>query len=342
MPIVESRRRFLSNAALAGAAGLSAVSAAGLGGGRTSLATEPPPEISTVRLEKALGICIAPQFIAAELLHDEGFTDVRYIRTEIGREGQNIADGVVDFAVHFAGPFVITMDSGGPITAVAGVHVGCYELFGTEDIRSIADLKGRTVAVPHLGSGPHVFLSSMASYVGLDPAKDILWVTNRPVRPMELFVQGKVDAFLGFPPEPQELRARNIGRVIVNSAVDHPWSQYFCCMLAGNTEFIRKYPAATKRVLRAILKAVALCASDPSRAAHLIVDGGFTDRYEYALQTINDVPYGVWRDHDPEDTIRFYTLRLQEAGMIKSTPQKIIAEHTDWRFLNELKRELKA
>lgn len=57
---------------------------------------------------------------------------------------------------------------------------------------------------------------------------------------------------------------------------------------------------------------------------------------------MNDVPYGVWRDYDPEDTIRFYALRLQEAGMIKSTPQKIIAEHTDWRFLNELKRELKA
>src|SRR5690349_3171175 len=84
---------------------------------------------------------------------------------------QSIADGLVDFAVHFAGPFVITMDSGGPITAIAGIHVGCYELFATEDIRSIADLKGRTVGVPHLGSGPHVFLASMANYVGLDPAK---------------------------------------------------------------------------------------------------------------------------------------------------------------------------
>jgi hypothetical protein len=46
--------------------------------------------------------------------------------------------------------------------------------------------------------------------------------------------------------------------------------------------------------------------------------------------------------YDPEDTIRFYALRLREAGIIKSKPQKIIADGTDWRFLNEVKRELKA
>ena len=48
---------------------------------------------------------------------------------------------------------------------------------------------------------------------------------------------------------------------------------------------------------------------------------GFTAEYDYALQTMTDVPYNKWREYDPEDTIRFYALRLQEAGMIKSTPQ---------------------
>jgi hypothetical protein len=56
---------------------------------------------------------------------------------------------------------------------------------------------------------------------------------------------------------------------------------------------------------------------------------------------LTDVPYNVWREYDPEDTIRFYALRLRELGMIKSSPQKIIAENTNWSFLNELKRELK-
>jgi NitT/TauT family transport system substrate-binding protein len=150
-------------------------------------------------------------------------------------------------------------------------------------------------------------------------------------------MQGKIDAFVGFPPEPQELRARHAGHVILNTTTDRPWSQYFCCMLASNRDYVRKYPVATKRVLRAVLKAADLCAGEPDRVARRIVTGGFAETYDYA-----EVPYDRWRDYDAEDTMRFYALRLHDAGMIKSSPQKIIAEGTDWRFFNELKRELKA
>jgi NitT/TauT family transport system substrate-binding protein len=79
-----------------------------------------------------------------------------------------------------------------------------------------------------------------------------------------------------------------------------------------------------------------------SLAARRLVDRGFAPPYDYALETLRDVPYDKWREYDPEDTIRFCALRLREIGLIKSTPQKLIAENTDWRFLDELKRELKA
>ena len=158
---------------------------------------------------------------------------------------------------------------------------------------------------------------------------------------VELFVEGKIDAFLTAPPELQEVRARNIGHVIVSSIADRPWSQYYCCLLATRTEFARNYPVATKRVLRAILKAVDLCVSQPAHMAQLLVNQGYTTRYDYALQALSEIRYDVWRDYDPEDTLRFYGLRLQEAGLIRSSPQTLIAEHTDWHFLNELKRELK-
>jgi NitT/TauT family transport system substrate-binding protein len=233
------------------------------------------------------------------------------------------------------------IDRGDAITVLAGVHPGCFELFAKESIRSIVDLKGKSVGIQGVGYSQYNFLASMATYVGLDPVKDINWVISPTVKPMDLFAQGKIDAFLGFPPEPQELRARGIGRVIVNSAIDRPWSLYFCCMLAGNSEFIQNNPVATKRVLRAILKAADLCVSNPEQVARQIVAGGFTPRYDYALQALKEVPYAKWRDYNPEDTVRFYALRLQEAGVITSTPQKIIADGTDWRFLDELKRELK-
>src|SRR5262245_36828951 len=334
MHMMQNRRRFLAT--------LSSVGAAGLIGASRSPGQEAPLETTTVRLAKITGTCIAPQYLAEDFLRLEGFTDVEFALSEAGiGQSKSIARGEVDFSLNFAAPLVIPIDAGEAITIIAGVHSGCFELFGYERVRSIADLKGKSVGVQVLGGSPHVFLAAMAAHVGLDPLKDINWITDQSITPKELFAQGKIDAFLGFPPEPQELRARNIGRVIVSSAIDRPWSQYFCCMLAGNKEFIRKYPVATKRVLRAILKATDLCASEPERVAQRMVDSGFTSRYEYAFQALREIPYAKWRDYDPEDTIRFYALRLREVGMIKSSPNKIIADATDWRFLNELKREMK-
>jgi NitT/TauT family transport system substrate-binding protein len=138
------------------------------------------------------------------------------------------------------------------------------------------------------------------------------------------------------------VRDKGINRVILKTATDLPWSQYFCCLIAGNTDYVQKYPVATKRVVRAVLKATDICAGEPERAARRLVDGGFTERYDYSLQGLSEVPYAKWREYDPEDTLRFYALRLHDVGMIKSSPNALLAKGTDWRFLNELKRELKA
>ena len=252
-----------------------------------------------------------PQYVVDELLAAEGITQVDYVVTDAGPLlSEAIASGQIDFALHFSGPLVLLLDRGKKVTMLAGVHVGCFELFSKDGINSVADLKGRSVGIPELESSPHVFLSAMATLVGLDPAKDINWVTSAEPKPIELFLDGKVDAFLGFPPEPQRLRAQNVNHAIVNSAQDRPWSQYFCCMLAGNPEFVRTKPIATKRVVRALLRATDLCLSAPTKVAQQVVDRGFTPNYEYALQTLSDVPYGKWRDYDPEDTIRFYALAV--------------------------------
>src|SRR5215208_1292144 len=329
----QTRRRVLSTLTLAGAATLlripRSVAAAGL-------------ETTTVRLVRDPTICLAPQYIAEELLHADGITDIRYIEAASDAETSTIlAQGGADFSMDFASLYIAAIDSGAPITVLGGVHIGCIELLASNAIRRIADLKGKSVGVQGLGSTPQVFLNAMVLAIGLDPVRDIRWVSDPGLRRLDLFVDGKLDAFLGTPPEPQQLRARGIGHVLVNSAVDRPWSQYFCCMLAGRADFVREHPVATKRVLRAILKGADLCVSEPARIARALVDRGFTDDYAVALQTLRDVRYDKWRDYDAEDTLRFYALRLHEAGMIKSTPAKIISKGADWHFLSKLKRELK-
>jgi NitT/TauT family transport system substrate-binding protein len=340
MSIDQSRRRFLSQLGIAGVASMGGLASAGLYSGSRSFAAEPPPEITTVTLEKIPGTCTAPQFIAEALLRAEGFTDVRY-RARDTDPVTEVTSKQIDWSQAVAADAIADMDNGAPLTMVAGVHPGCYELIAHDYVRSITGLRGKTVGWSRGYVSSRYLVSLMAKFVGLDPHNDIRWVEDTGTDPMTLFVDRKIDAFLTSMPQSLELHDRGIGHTLVNSVTDRPWSQYFCCMLVGRTEFVQNYPFATKRIVRAWLKAVDLCASEPERMARLIVDKGFTPRYDYALQTLQELPYGVWRDFDPEDTVRFFALRLNEAGYIKSTPDRIITEHTNWRFINELKRELK-
>ena len=191
-------------------------------------------------------------------------------------------------------------------------------------IHSIRDLKGKRVGIQGLGVQGHTISHQHGCLCRARPIEGHqLGCQSIPTLQWSFLPTDKIDAFLGFPPEPQELRARKIGHVIVNSSIDRPWSQYFCCMLAGNRDFVRKNPVATKRVLRAILKAADFCASDPAGVARRMVDAGFTSRYDYAFQSLREVPYYKWREYEPEDTHPvLFTAVAARPGMIKSNPQQ--------------------
>ena len=330
-----SRRHFLKTAALAGAGSI-------WGWPVESLAADPPPETVKITLRRSGILCHAPVHLAESLLKAEGFTDVRYKESE-DDAGQILASGEVQFLIQFAGPLLLRIDAGDPVTILSGGHLGCQELFAHESVRSVRDLKGKTVVLTTIpGAGPHTFLAMILAHVGLDHRKDvkILWLGAG--EGMRAFEQRKADAYMGGSASRPEFRAKWMRRMIVNSTTDRPWSQYFCCMVAGNREWIRHHPIATKRALRAILKSTDICALEPDRAARTLVDQRFTMSYDQAMKELPDLAYGKWREYDPEDTVRFYSLRLHEAGMIKSSPQKIISQGTDWRFLKEVKKELKA
>jgi NitT/TauT family transport system substrate-binding protein len=335
MSLKQTRRAFLTSASMALGAMLL---------GAPPVAAEEPLETTSLRLIKSSSICAAPQYVAEELLRAEGFTDIRFIAGKSSEVIDAVARNRTDFNMHYGSGWVSAIDDGAPVTILAGVHVGCFALFVQNGIDRVVDLKGKSIAFSGgPGSSQQLFAEIIVARVGLDPVRDIRWVAASSPTPVDLFADGKVDAFLGVPPQVQEAQTRRLGQVLVNSSVDEPWSQYFCCMWAGNRDFVRAHPVATKRALRAILKAGDLCTSDPAGVAQRLVDGRFTSaRYEYVREALRGIPYDKWREYDAEDTVRFYALRLHEIGMVKSTPQKIIADGTDWRFLNALKRELKA
>jgi NitT/TauT family transport system substrate-binding protein len=134
------------------------------------VAAEPPLETTRIRLVRTPGICVAPEYLAEALLQGEGFTAVQYVKIEsLPAKHTALAGGEVDLTLLFSGPFLLQLEAGDPVVLLAGVHVGCFELFGTERVHAIRDLKGKTVAVNGLGAPDHVFIASMAAYVGIDP-----------------------------------------------------------------------------------------------------------------------------------------------------------------------------
>ena len=273
----------------------------------------------------------------------EGFADIEYVKNWTGHPATLVDEGRADFTQDSAESLLPSVDSGGSTIALAGIHVGCYELFATDGIQNIRDLRGRKIAIQAYMAPHHMFMASMLGYVGIDPRKDVKWIIGPSgVDAITMYLDGKADAYLAFAPQGYLLREKKAGHVILNTAVDRPWSQYFCCMVVGHREYLAKYPVATKRALRAFLKATDLCERDPQRAARMLVDRGFESRYQVALAVLKELSYSRWREANPEDTLRFHALRLHEAKLIKTTPQKLIAKGTDWRFLNELKQELKS
>jgi len=330
------RRSFLARS--------SALAAASLLGVPRIASAEPPPEKTKIRLLHFPAICLAPQYLAEAFLRMEGFTEIEYVSDwAAGPPSQSVVENRVDFTVDTAPSLVPPIDSGGSVVTLLGVHAGCYELFAYEHVQGIRDLKGKTISIPDFGWPDHMLMASMLAYVGIDPNKDVNWI-KAPwgTAAMTVYLERKADAYFAFAPQGEELRAKKAGRAIVNTALDRPWSQYFCCMIVGQRDFIARHPVATKRALRAILRASDICSQDPEQAARFMVEKGYAPRYDVALEYLKGLPYDRWRTDNPADTLRFYSLRLRDAGMIKSTPQQIIERGSNFSFLNELKRELRA
>ncbi|MBI5075783.1 MAG: ABC transporter substrate-binding protein [Nitrospirae bacterium] len=333
-----SRREFLGGLALTGAA-----AALGWRPEAGTAAVEPPPETKTLRFHRGMPACWAPIYVAEPLLREEGFTDIQYVFGHQTEVGKMFGEGKFDLNVGFSAKTMYNLEHQPyPLKFLSGLHAGCYALIGSTRTRSVRDLKGRTVWAGAIeNDGPHLFFSSIVSYVGLDPRTDVNYIWVDKDEAIRLFRNGKIDAFMSFPPGAHELMREGIGHLLIDTNVDKPWSQYFCCMVAGHSDFIKKHPVATKRALRAILKANDIVARDPEMATRILIEKKVIKEsdYPHTLPELKHIPYNKWRDYNPEDTVRFYALRMRDIGMMKSNPQQFMDQHTDWRYLKELKKE---
>lgn len=343
-----SRRELLRGAAgfgLAAATG-TLLSSCGRGGGEAgALDVDGPLETTSIRLfSLPPANCIAPQYLAESFLRDEGFTDVQYPKLVPTDALARMAAGQVDFGAGYVALLAPHIAQGAPFLMLGGLHLGCWQVIASasSDIKAMSDFKGKTVSVRGARFTDGVFMALTLANVGLDINRDVKVVTNPATENARLLTSGEVDAVVAIPPSSTDLRAKGIGRVVINSVVDPPWSNYYCCTAWANRDWVAQHPVAAKRALRAMMKGADVVDKDPEGAARFIVDRGYTDNYDYTCEILKEMPFGVWRDYDPIDSVRFYSLRLKEAGLMDATPEQILQRGTDFRYLAQLRKELRS
>jgi NitT/TauT family transport system substrate-binding protein len=351
------RRSLALGATITGAGLLAACDQRPPSSATSSSASLPPPETATIRIASPFA-CDAPLWMAKDFLREEGFTDVQWVPSAPGTAGW-ITSGVADVGPGHPEALVAAIDAGVPIATLAGLHTGCQELWAAPGIASVRDLRGKRIAVFKRDASDQFFLffSTLCAYVGIDPLTNVSFfevggaVGGDYRGLMTAYLEGRSDAFLAAADGAAVLKRepRNPGTKILDQTTDKPWSQYLCCLLIGNREWTRQNPVAAKRFTRAVLRAADATAKDRAGAARAGVGASIrnllaqrnTPELDILMDTTAMVSYD-WREFDPEETLRFFALKLGDVKLIKSTPQQIIAQGSEVAFMRQLRTELKS
>jgi NitT/TauT family transport system substrate-binding protein len=271
----------------------------------------------------------------------EGFEQIELVDYDVTNDAMALVRNAVDFATPLATDIAVEADRGAEITLLSGLHVGCVEVFANNSVKSITDLKGARFMTDTPEGDARRFLAAVAAYIGLDPDRDIQWVYRPTSEWKSSFENGEADVLRAFPPMTYDLHESGFGHVIINTTFDDPWRHFYCCMVAARSEFVQNYPVATKRALRAFAKAQQACANDKEVSARRLVELGATERIDYAQRVLDELPYGAWREYDPAASLRFFALRLREAGIIDSSPGALVNRVADTSFWEQLRTELR-
>lgn len=339
-----SRRTILRSAAGFGVATIVTPLLGACGGDKARVASQGPTETPTIRIPKVALTAAIAQAVAAEFLKEEGFTEVQYVTLPRPEEiFSRFASGEFDMTLLPANMVTARVDAGDPFVALAGVNAGCFQIVASNVVKTLSDCRDKRLASSGPGFPDDIFLSLTLRNVGIDMRKENTVITHPHDAAIQALTSGDIDVMVTYPPFVSRLRTSDAAHLILDANLDRPWSQYIFSLAVVHREYLTKNPAATKRALRALLRAADVVAKEPERAAQAARAQGFIPEPLYAptLSELSLIPYNVWRTFDPADTVRFYALRLKEAGLITGTPDQILAKGTDFRFLGELKQELK-
>jgi NitT/TauT family transport system substrate-binding protein len=219
--------------------------------------------------------CEAPIFSAVEkgFFKEEGL-DVSLVKCEWANYKDVLALGGFDVTHHLVMYFLKPIEQGLDVKFTGGIHRGCLRVQAAAkgNVRKIADLRGKRIGVPGMGTPPFIFANRVLGANGIDPSKEITWRVF-PSGELGLALdKGEVDAVADSEPIGSLLLAEGKVVNVSDQATDPPYKDEYCCAVIVNGKFLKANPQAAAAATRALLKAAKWVEANPAAAARLSVE----------------------------------------------------------------------
>lgn len=263
-----SRRALLRGAAAAGVAlPFGAIAASTLAGAQPIAGKLTKITFAT----NSVAPCLSPVYLAKEKgLFEKYGLDVDLI--DFGGPTENLlealATGKADGGVGMALRWLKALEAGFDVKITAGSHGGCTRLVALEkgNVRSLADLKGKTIGITDLNSPGKHFFSILFNKEGIDPVKDVEW-RQYPIAALPIAAEkGEVHAVADGDPNAYLWLQRG-GWVQIASNLDHGFDDRVCCIVGVRGSLVRNDPKIAGALNRAILEAHDWTVAKPLDAA---------------------------------------------------------------------------
>ncbi len=263
--------------------------------------------------------CEAPIFTAVEkgFFKEEGL-DVELVKCEWANYKDVLALGGFDVTHHLIMYFLKPIEQGLDVKFTGGIHRGCLrvQVATKGNIHSVADLRGKRIGVPGMGTPPFIFATRVLGANGIDPAKDITWRVF-PAGELGLALdKGEVDAVADSEPIGSLLVADGKVRNLADQASDPPYSGEYCCAVLANGKYLAKNPKAVAAATRALLKAAKWVETNPAAAARMSVEKKYlASNPELNTVAISHLRY-VPSVSGAEAAVKSAAAEMKRAGML--------------------------
>ena len=279
-------------------------------------------DLTKVRVGTIGLTCEAPIYTAFEngYFKDEGI-EVEFVRCEWKAYKDTLALGGFDITHHLIMMLLKPIEQGLDAKITAGVHTGCLRVQAAPDgpISKVADLKGKRIGVPGMGTPPFIFANRVLNDHGLDPAKDVEWKTF-PAGELGLALKkGEIDAVATSEPIGTMLLADNTVKNIADQAVDAPYKDEFCCAVMANGKWASANPVLCAAATRAILKGAKFVQTNPRAAARMAVEKKYlASTPELNTTAIGNLTYRPAIDEGLK-SVRLAAEGMKKVGMLNPT-----------------------